>query len=278
MARYGFVYDIERCNGCFACFLACKDEYTGNDHMPLSAATIAGENLMRVNEIEYGTDNKVKVDYVPIACQHCKEPPCASKFPDAFYTRPDGLVILDPKKADNKAIVGSCPYGAIAWNEQSGIAQKCNGCAHMLDAGETTSRCAECCPNQALFFGDLDDPNSEISKFIAEKGGELEELKPEYGCSPVARYLNLPKPFICGEVLRGEDGSCLGGATVTCTCQESGKVTQTVSDFLGDFEFRFLGTNKPYTIKVTADGYKPAVLEARTMASVNLGEIALEKI
>ena len=162
MAKYGFIIDVERCNGCYSCFLACKDEWIGNDHGSYGAATVEGMNLMRVKEIEYGTNDKVKVDYIPIPCQHCKNAPCVAKRPDAFYARPDGLVILDPAKSADKALLQACPYGCVQWNEAAGIAQKCNGCAHMLDAGEKQTRCSEVCPNQALIFGDLDDPNSEI--------------------------------------------------------------------------------------------------------------------
>ena len=172
MAKYGFIIDVDRCNGCYNCFLACKDEWIGNDHGKYGAATAEGMSLMRVNEIEYGTYDKVKVDYIAIPCQHCKNAPCIAKRPDAFYARPDGLVILDPEKSADKSLLKACPYGCVQWNEAAQIAQKCNGCAHMLDAGEKQTRCSECCPNQALIFGDLDDPNSEISKFAAEHAAE----------------------------------------------------------------------------------------------------------
>ena len=55
MAKYGFIIDVDRCNGCYSCFLACKDEWIGNDHGKYGKATIEGMNLMRVREIEYGT-------------------------------------------------------------------------------------------------------------------------------------------------------------------------------------------------------------------------------
>lgn len=275
MAKFGFVIDVDRCNGCYSCFLACKDEYIGNDHLPYQVATEEGMNLIKVQEFEYGTDDKVKVDYVAIPCQHCDNPACVAKFPDAFYKRPDGLVILDPAKAANKDILAACPYGCISWNEVKGIAQKCNGCAHMLDAGEKQTRCSECCPNQALIFGDLEDPNSEISKFIAEHKDAIEELHPEFNAKPVVKYMYLPKPFICGEVtLDGED---VKGAKVVCKCTECGKLRESETDFLGDFQFKYLGKNLPYEITITADGCKPKVIETRTKAAVNLGEICLER-
>ncbi len=276
MARYGFVIDVDRCNGCHACFLACKDEYTGNDHLPTQKATTEGVNLMRVNEIEYGSENKVKVDYLVIPCQHCRNAACVASRPDAFYTREDGLVILDPAKAADKELVRACPYGCVSWNEKAGLAQKCNGCAHMLDAGEKCTRCSEVCPNQALFFGDLDDPNSEISKFAAEHKDELETFRPELGTNPGVSYMYLPKPFICGEVIRGDDGQCLKGAKVVIKC-ECGTEHVVETDFLGDFELQGLPRNKAFTVTVSAAGYKSVTLETRTKAAVNLGEIVLEK-
>ncbi|MGI5936210.1 MAG: 4Fe-4S dicluster domain-containing protein [Oscillospiraceae bacterium] len=278
MARYGFVFNIERCNGCCSCFLACKDEYTGNDYPPTAAATCEGVNLIRVNEVEYGTGSKVKVDYIPIPCQNCEDAPCLNRFPDQVYRRDDGIIIIDPEKArGNRELVSACPYGAIAWNEQSQLPQKCTMCAHMLDAGEKVTRCSECCPNGALLFGDLDDPTSEISIYIKEHAGELEKFRPEYGTNPAVYYRHLPKPFIAGEVVCGDDDSCCKGAKVTVICEESGQVMETVTDFFGDFEFRFLPLNKTFTIKVEAEGYKTAEIKTRTNAAVNLGEIILEK-
>ena len=117
--RYGFVFNIERCNGCYSCFLACKDEHTGNCHKPICAPTCEGVNLMKLNEIEYGTGSKVKVDYVNTICQQCANPACMKKYPDQVYKRPDGIVIIDPEKAKgNRDMVNACPYGAIFWNEK----------------------------------------------------------------------------------------------------------------------------------------------------------------
>ncbi len=276
MPKYGFLIDVDRCNGCHACFLACKDEYTGNDHLPTQKATTEGVNLMRVNEIEYGSENKVKVDYIVIPCQHCENAPCVNARPDAFYTRPDGLVILDPEKANDKELLRACPFGCVSWNEKAGLAQKCNGCAHMLDAGEKVTRCSEVCPNQALFFGDLEDPNSDIAKFAAEHKDELETFRPELGVETNVSYMYLPKPFICGEVIRGDDGQCLKGAKVVLKC-ECGKEYCVETDFLGDFEQQGLPRNKAFTVVVSAEGYKSVTLETRTKAAVNLGEIVLEK-
>jgi Fe-S-cluster-containing dehydrogenase component len=278
MARLGFVYNVERCNGCYSCFLACKDEFTGNSHLPTAEATTEGVNLLKVNEIEYGTGSKVKVDYTHAICQQCSNPPCMNTYPDQLYKRADGIVIIDPKKArGNRDLVNACPYGAITYNEKAGLPQKCTMCAHMLDAGETVTRCSECCPNQAVLFGDLDDPKSEIAVYVKAHADELEKLHPEYGTQPNVYYRNMPKPFICGEVVCADTDACCKGAKVTCVCDDCGKKMETETDFLGDFEFRFLPKNTGFTLTVEAKGYKPAVVTAITHAAVNLGEIFLQK-
>ena len=277
MARYGFVFNIERCDGCHACFLACKDEFTGNCHCPTSAATTECINLKRIKEIQYGSDDKVKVDYMHYQCQQCANPACMRKFPNEIYKRDDGIVIIDPEKAKGKKeIVDSCPYGAIVWNPEAQLPQKCTMCAHMLDAGEKVTRCSEVCPDATILFGDLDDPNSEISKYVAEHKDELEKLHPEFGTEPTHYYRHIPKPFICGEVVFGDTDECAANVKVTASC-ECGKVMETVTDFFGDFEFRGLPSNKDFTVKVEAAGYKPFEAVVKTAGSVNMKEIVLEK-
>ena len=145
----------------------------------------------------------------------------------------------------------------------------------MLDAGEKQTRCSECCPNQALIFGDLDDPESEISKFAAEHSAELEDFQPIFNSDPAVKYMYLPKPFICGEVIfEGED---IKGAKVTAVCDDCGTTFTPETDFLGDFEIQGLKVNKPFTVTIEAEGCKPCVLKCRTAGSVNFGEIVLEK-
>ncbi|NTV89366.1 MAG: oxidoreductase [Clostridiales bacterium] len=280
MARYGIVVDVDKCNGCCSCFLACKDEYVGNNHLPVSLAQPEGQKWLRVNEVEHGTGMKVKVDYIPLMCQHCEDAPCMKVAPEgAVYRRADGIIVIDPEKAKgNKRIAESCPYGVVEWNESAKLAQKCTMCAHMLDKGEKTTRCAEVCPTEALIFGDMDDPNSQISKLIAEKGDKLEGYKTQFGTKPAVKYLNITKPFITGEVVFGDTGECAKGIKVTLSCKECGSISETKTDFLGDFEFKGLKQSTDYTVKVEAAGYKVFETNTRTNASKNLNELVLEKI
>jgi Fe-S-cluster-containing dehydrogenase component len=278
MPRYSIAIDVERCTGCFSCFLACKDEYVGNDYPPYTVAQPeTGHKWLRLKEVEHGTGSKVKVDYIPIMCQQCENPSCITPNGDgAVYRRPDGIVVIDPVKAEGrKDLVSACPYGTIFWNEESNVPQKCTLCVHMLENGEKTTRCVECCPTQAMVFGDLDDPKSAISKLVAAKGAE--SFKPEFGTKPAIKYFSLPKPFIAGEILLGDKtNECARGVKVTLKPKQ-GKPVTTTTDVFGDFEFKGLERNVDYTIEAQADGYAPSTLTVRTVSSQNVGEIVLQK-
>jgi Fe-S-cluster-containing dehydrogenase component len=182
MIRYGLVIDSGRSIGCYNCFLACRDEHAGNDHPPIAAGQPdSGQNWIDVQVHERGSFPKVKVSYVPMPCQHCVEAPCIGASKEgAVYQRADGIVLIDPDKAAGQFdIVGSCPYGAVFWNEAKRMPQKCTLCAHLLDAGRGVPRCVEACPTGALVFGDRNDPNSAISTLDFRR--RAEPLHPEYG-------------------------------------------------------------------------------------------------
>ena len=277
--RYGIVCDVGKCDGCYSCFLSCKDEYVGADHLPFSSAQSEGQAWIRVDEIEYGAGSKIKVDYVTVMCQHCDKPACMKAAPEgAVYKRPDGVVIIDPVKAKGaKEIADACPYRCIFWNEESDLPQKCTMCIHMLESGEKLPRCVECCPTGARVFGDLSDPESVISKLVAEQKDRLEVLHPEFGTNPAVKYLRLPKPFISGDVYYADTNDCAGGVMVTLRHMETGALRTTETNFLGSFEFRDVAENGEYELMVAADSYRPRTLPARVKGGENLGGIALEK-
>jgi Fe-S-cluster-containing dehydrogenase component len=259
--------------------LACKDEYVGNDYLPVTAAQPpAGHHWLRIEEVEHGAGSKVKVDYIPILCQQCEEAPCMlADGHGEVYRREDGIVVIDPEKAKgHREIVDACPYRVIFWNEEKDLPQKCTFCAHMLDAGEKDVRCAESCPTGALVFGDLDDPGSKVSQVLKAKAGRAESFKPEFGTRPVVKYISLPKPFIAGEVLLSDKpGECLRGAKVTLQAKAEKKIFVTETDFLGDFEFKGLAGDTDYILRAEHEGYIAKELAVRTNASLNVGELVL---
>ena len=280
MARYGLFVDVEKCTGCYACFLACKDEHIGNSHGFYAAPASEGQRWIDVKEIEYGNGDKVKVDYIPVMCQHCNAPACAKDAPEgAVYTRRDGIVLIDPQKARGaKMIVDNCPYGAVYWNEELELPQKCTLCAHMLDNGDITTRCVECCPTGALVFGDIENPESDVYKLGAKLGGYLESYKPMFKTQPQVKYNALPKPFIAGElVFYDRIGEPASGINVTLKNNNTSKSYETVTDAFGDFIFKRLQSGDAYTLRIKAPGYLQVERKVRINVAKNLGAITLKK-
>ncbi|MFP3283367.1 MAG: 4Fe-4S dicluster domain-containing protein [Nitrososphaeria archaeon] len=288
MTHYGMIIDVDRCVGCYNCFVACKDEYWGNDYPPYSKAQPDhGQNWIRLAEKERNFPQiVVRVDYVPIPCMQCRDPPCAKAAKDgAVYVRDDGIVMIDPEKSKGqKQIVDSCPYGAISWNEELEIPQKCTFCAHLLDQGWKEPRCAEACPADAIKFGDLDDPNSEVSGLWKGAGvlspeqakGDL--LSPpradEHGSS--VRYLGLPRPIVGGSVVFGDSGECASGVRVT-VLKGTGAVASAETNAFGDFMIGGLEMNGQYSVRFEHPDYQAKEIAVSVGGDVNLGEVRLER-
>ncbi len=274
--RYSILIDVKKCSGCYSCFLACRDEYCGNDYPGYSAAKPMQEQFwMQIEEVERGEYPKPKVDYIPRPCQHCEEAPCITAALDgAVYRRDDGIVIIDPVKAKGqKEIVNSCPYRVIFWNAALELPQKCTLCAHRLDEGSSLPRCVESCPTGALVFGDLDDPGSEIARLSAELA--VEEFHPEFATAPLVRYFGIPRRFVAGEVvLANQTGECATGIEVRLSGNGDERTAET--NLFGDFEFEGLAKNSRYQITVQTEGYQEVTREFVTQKDLNLGEIVLQ--
>ncbi len=287
MARYGMVIDVTRCTGCYNCFIACKDEFWGNDYPPYSRAQPDhGHYWIRVAQKERKFPQiVVRTDYVPIPCMQCRDPPCVKAAKDgAVYVREDGIVIIDPEKSKGqRQIVDSCPYGAIFWNEELQIPQKCTFCAHLLDQGWKVPRCVEACPADAMFFGDLDDPNSEVSRLWGRaeamspeqaKGDLLSPSGDRYGAS--VRYIGLPKPIIGASVVLGDTGECAEGVKVSVLDGDR-VVASSRTNAFGDVMIEGLDFNKKYRVRFELEGYQAKEVEVTTSGDVNLGEVRLER-
>ena len=278
MARYGMLINIYKCNGCYSCFLACRDEFEGNDYPPFSAAQPAqGKSWMKIIETERGSTPKVKVDYIAVPCLQCAYAPCVDRCTDgSVYRRPDGIIVIDPEKAKGKRdILSTCPHRLIYWNEEKDIPQKCTFCVHLLDKGWKEPRCVEACPTGALVFGDLDDPKSEISKLM--KSSKTEELNPDFNLSPNVRYMDLPKRFIAGEIVLGDKKDvCAAGIKVYLS--DGAKIIETQTDSFGDFEFDGLKQSETYSIRIHHEGYTAIERPVVTYTDINMGVIELEKI
>jgi len=278
VTRYGMVIDITRCNGCYNCFLVCRDEFCGNDFLPYSVSQpLRGHFWMRIIEKERGVYPQViRTAYEPVPCMQCENASCvkaASK--GEIYKREDGIVIIDPEKSKGrKDLVSSCPYRVIFWNEEKQVPQKCTFCAHLLDAGYKEPRCVEACPTGALVFGDLDDPNSEISKLVAS--GKTEVFHPEYGLQEKVRYIGLPKRYIAGSVVFGDKDECAGNVAVALIRGNEREVIYT-SNF-GDFEFEVPVEKQEYTIEIKHEGYITRSFSVVTTSDIYLGDIVLTAV
>lgn len=271
-----FLIDIKRCNGCYNCQIACKDEHVDNDWSPIAKPQPdTGQFWMKVENVERGVYPKVKVAYVPILCMQCENPGCMKAAKDgAIYRRKDNLVIIDPEKSKGqKQIVDGCPYGVIYWNEELKVPQKCTFCAHLLDQGYKEPRCVESCPTDALVYGEYD----ELMKIAKERGKEkeVEVMSPELGLKPQVLYIGLPKRFVAGTVLLGDINECAENVKITLTGDGVKKTAKTNN--YGDFEFEGLPANQKFSVEVEYKGYAPQSFEALTRKDVYLGEIKLKK-
>ena len=268
-----FIVDIALCNGCYACQIACKDEHVGNDWTPIAKPQPdTGQFWMRLTEHIKGTVPKVKMHYVPRLCQHCEAAPCIPACPieGAIYRREDGLVIIDPEKCSGcKACADVCPYDAIFINEDLNVAQKCTGCAHLLDNGWTEPRCVDVCPTAAIKFGEESDFANEIAR--------AEVLQPEAGTKPRVYYLNMPKKFVGGTLFDPVEDEVVIGATCTLQPVGGGAALTTQTDDFGDFWFHGLADDT-YKLTIAAAGFQPLTVDAvSTEKDVNLGDLALSK-
>ncbi len=138
MTHKAFLVDVEKCTGCKMCAVSCKDEHVAQSYAPWSEPQpVTGQFWVDVKAFERGKLPRVKVSYMPTFCQHCADAPCIKACGDnAILTRDDGLVWIDPKACTGCGkCEPACPYDVIFLNQDTGIAQKCTGCAHRVDEG-----------------------------------------------------------------------------------------------------------------------------------------------
>jgi Fe-S-cluster-containing dehydrogenase component len=276
MTRYAMMIDLNFCIGCYNCQIACKDEHVGNDFPPIAVSQPAfGHFWMGIEEKERKlSPSRIRVVYIPRLCQHCGDAACIKAAQNgAVYQRPDGIVIIDPEKAvGQKQLVDACPNGAIHWNEEKNLPQKCTFCAHLLDDGWTEPRCVQTCPTNCIHFGDLDDPDSKISR--CKEGQTAEPLRPELNARPSVQYVGLPKPHLSGTVFYRDRNECAANVTVTLTAP-SGEERHSQTDAFGDFDFDNVAAGK-HSLRCEAEGYSRYKRKIEITGDIEyLGQISL---
>lgn len=179
MSNYGFLIDNRKCIGCHACSTACKSE----NEVPL------GVNRTWVKYVETGAFPDSRRHFQVTRCNHCANPPCVRICPvTAMYQRTDGIVEFDPSMCIGcKACMQACPYDAIYIDPDNNTAAKCHFCSHRTDLGLEPA-CVVVCPEHAIIAGDMDDPNSEISRMLAVN--DVTVRKPEQGTAPKLFYID----------------------------------------------------------------------------------------
>jgi tetrathionate reductase subunit B len=264
-----FVLNLDICNGCYCCQIACKDEHVGNDWTPYAKPQPdTGQFWIKIHEEVRGTVPKVKVSYLPQMCLHCADAKCmqACKVEGAIYRREDGLIIIDPLKCTGcKLCPDACPYDAIYFNEDLNIAQKCTGCAHLLDDGWEVPRCVDACATGALLFAEEEELKEQIK--VAEP------LKGEDPAATLVHYTNLPKRFIAGTIYDPVEKEVIIGATCTLKDSNSDQVMKVESDNFGDFWFHGVSKDANYSLTIEKDGKTKVIENIVAEKDVNLGDI-----
>ncbi|MEK7475046.1 MAG: 4Fe-4S dicluster domain-containing protein [Candidatus Coatesbacteria bacterium] len=203
---WGFAVDITKCIGCGKCVDACKTE---NDvpREPFYFRTWVERYAIRKSgevtvdspnggldgfEPMRDEDSIVKAFFVPKLCNLCENSPCIQVCPvGATFKTEDGVVLIDRKYCIGcRYCIQACPYGTRYYHPTLKVADKCSLCYHRIKRGLNPA-CVEVCPTDARIFGDLSDPRSPLSRFIAEN--PVQVLKPAMGTQPKLAYKGLDR-------------------------------------------------------------------------------------
>lgn len=204
--RYGMVIDLKRCSGCKTCSVVCKVANNIPNDIIWNRVLTEGGNAP---DTAGGTWDNPEMQHWPVACQHCENPACTKVCPVGATWKDEqtGIVRQDYDKCIGcRMCMTACPYTGVRtfnWEEpkyfldfpvgnvdvpkhQKGVVEKCTMCWHRIAKGERPA-CADVCREMARFWGDFDDPDSDVSKLIRER--PFKQLLPEKGTGPCVYYL-----------------------------------------------------------------------------------------
>ncbi|MDH5444177.1 MAG: 4Fe-4S dicluster domain-containing protein [Gammaproteobacteria bacterium] len=201
--RWGMLIDTSKCStGCTDCVTACKTEHGWGSTETKSNAEQQAQWIRKVKLTDKQTGH---VQSLPLMCQHCETPPCVDVCPTgASMKRADGIVLVDKHICIGcRYCMMACPYKARSFIHEPlmnqkphaprgmGTVESCTLCVHRVD-NDGIPACVESCNakgHKAMYFGDLHDPNSEISKRLKEFGGE--QIRADLGLNTGVRYQGL---------------------------------------------------------------------------------------
>lgn len=182
MKQYTFVIDCDRCIGCKGCQVACK----------LQNTVALGQGRNKVCTIgPSGVFPNLEMYFMTALCQQCAEPFCVNVCPTGacYKDESDGVI-----KIDRSICIGcgsckrACPYDCINANKELRVADKCDICASLRAKGESPA-CVRNCSGSALHFGDLNDPESDVAKLLAETAPEHIHTLRDEGNGPTVKYI-----------------------------------------------------------------------------------------
>ena len=199
--RWAMNVDIDKCvEGCSACVDACVDE---NGLYGFDRPETDSQWIRKLTLKDIKTE---KISTLPMMCQHCENPPCCDVCPTgASFRREDGIVMVNQHTCIGcRYCMMACPFKARSFVHENlteqvtnaprgkGCVESCNLCVHKIDNGENNTACAEACQkdgHQAILFGDLNDPESEISKQLHKYGGK--EIRSDLDLNTAVRYRGI---------------------------------------------------------------------------------------